>query len=191
MENRRSCYLAVLALSVVCLFSPLVMRGQSFSVATNALDYANYGTMNVEGAVAAGRHWSLTAVAKYNPFLHRKRDGEALSARQQLYGAGVRYWPWHVYAGWWAGARMQYQEYNRGGIQSAQTDEGDRYGLGLSGGYSYMLTPHWNLDFGLGVWGGYDKFTTYSCPVCGATTAQGSRLFLLPSDLLVSLVYVF
>lgn len=187
MGNRR--YGVALAL---LLFAAAWEAGaQTWSVSTNAMDYMNFGTLNVEGGVAASRHWSLTAVAKYNPFLFQNREGEPVSARQQLYGAGVRYWPWHVFSGWWAGARLQYQEYNRGGIRSAETDEGDRYGLGLSGGYSYMLSSHWNLDMGLGFWGGYDRFVTYSCPVCGITRQEASRLFLLPADVLLSLVYVF
>ena len=54
-----------------------------------------------------------------------------------------------------------------------------------------MLSSHWNLDMGLGFWGGYDRFVTYSCPVCGITRQEASRLFLLPADVLLSLVYVF
>ena len=163
---------------------------QRWALATNVLDYANYGTLNAEGSMAVGRHWSATAVAKYNPFLY-SRDGEPLSARQQLYGAGLRYWPWHVYSGWWAGTRLQYQEYNRGGIRDRATDEGDRVGLGISGGYSYIIKPHLNLEVGLGFWGGYDRYVTYSCPVCGFTEQSGERAFLLPNDWMLSLLYVF
>ena len=110
---------------------------------------------------------------------------------EALFAAGARFWPWHVYSGWWLGAKAQYQEYNRGGIRSALTEEGDRVGAGLSAGYSYMLLPHLNLDFGLGVWGGYAWYTSYACPVCGLTTDRGGKGFILPSDLLLSLTYVF
>ena len=179
---------------LLACFAGLLILSQAFAqqwaLSTNVADYANFGTLNIEGSVATGRHWSVTAVAKYNPFLFRK-GADALSARQQLYGAGVRYWPWHVYSGWWAGARLQYQEYNQGGILSPATDEGDRYGMGLSGGYSYMLGEHLNLDFGIGFWSGYDRYVRYACPVCGLTQQRGERLFILPNDFLLSLVYVF
>ena len=95
---------------------------QRLSVATNLLDYADFGTLNVEGDVAVARQWTLTAGAKYNPFLFKADTPEPLSARQQLYAAGVRFWPWHVFSGWWIGGKVQYQEYNRGGIRSAVTD---------------------------------------------------------------------
>lgn len=185
MGNKR--LFSVLLLAMAALGSA---RAQHWALATNVADYAQFGTLNLEGSLAAGQHWSVTAVAKYNPFLFEK-NGEPLSMRQQLYGAGVRFWPWHVYSGWWAGARLQYQEYNRGGWNSPATDEGDRYGVGLSGGYSYMLGRHWNLDLGVGFWSGYDRFVTYSCPVCGVTEQRGERLFILPNDILLSLVYVF
>ena len=163
---------------------------QQFSVATNLVDYADFGTLNAEGDVAVGRRWTLTAGAKYNPFLFRP-DSEPVSARQRLFGAGVRFWPWHVFSGWWLAGRVQYQEFNRGGIRSTETDEGDRYGAGLSAGYSYMLHPHLNVSVGAGVWGGYERYTTYSCPVCGMTEETGEKTFILPHDLTISLSYVF
>ena len=109
----------------------------------------------------------------------------------QLYAAGVRFWPWHVFSGWWIGGKVQYQEYNRGGIRSAVTDEGDRYGAGLSAGFTYMLHPHLNVSVGAGVWGGFQRYTIYSCPVCGVTEESGEKTFLLPNDLALTLSYVF
>ena len=103
----------------------------------------------------------------------------------------MRFWPWHVFSGWWIGGKVQYQEYNRGGIRSAVTDEGDRYGAGLSAGFTYMLHPHLNVSLGAGVWGGLQRYTVYSCPVCGITQESGEKTFILPNDLALSLSYVF
>lgn len=175
--------LAGLLVGVTCL-------GQRFSIGTNVVDYANFGTLNLEGMLSVGKQWSVGAGVKYNPFLYRE-DTAPLSARQRLFSLGTRFWPWHVYSGWWIGAKAQYQEYNRGGIRSALTEEGDRIGAGFSAGYSYMLLPHLNLDFGLGFWGGYAWYKAYACPVCGLTTGQGGKTFFLPNDLLLSLSYVF
>ena len=78
-----------------------------------------------------------------------------------------------------------------GGILSPQTEEGDRIGAGLYSGYTYMVSRHFNMEFGLGFWAGLDKYRKYSCPKCGLTLQQGDRAFILPDDLIVSLVYVF
>ena len=166
------------------------LHAQRFSLGTNLADYADFGTLNISGTVSVSKRWSLGADVKYNPYLF-SRGGEPLSARQRLFSLGSRFWPWHVYSGWWLGAKMQYQEYNRGGIRSEKTEEGDRFGAGLSGGYSYMLLPNLNLDVGIGFWGGWGRYTAYSCPVCGLTLEQGSKMFFLPNDIIFAFSYVF
>ena len=84
-----------------------------------------------------------------------------------------------------------FQEYNYGGVVSGLTQEGDRAGLGLYAGYAHMLSRHFNIEFGLGLWGGVDFFRRYSCPVCGLTVSQGVKAFVLPDDFSISVVYVF
>ena len=61
----------------------------------------------------------------------------------------------------------------------------------MAAGYAYMLHPHLNVELGAGIWGGYDRYTVYSCPVCGFTEETGERKFLLPNEITLSLVYVF
>lgn len=74
---------------------------------------------------------------------------------------------------------------------SPETDEGDRFGVGLYAGYTYMLGSHFNIEFGLGAWAGVDYFRKYSCQVCGVVLDSGRRLFALPDDVMISLAYVF
>ena len=185
VDGRRLLLLALLVLLSI------PARSQHYAVTTNVADYARFGTLNAGASAALSRRLSVYAGLKYNPFLFREGTEEPLSARQRLCQAGVRFWPWNVYSGWWFSGGVQYQEYNVGGIVSPETREGDRYGAGLAAGYSYMLHPHLNLDFGIGVWGGLDQFTVYSCPVCGLTTETGEKTFILPNDLILALVYVF
>ena len=119
---------------------------------------------------------------------------------------GARWWPWNVYSSWWFGARGQVEEYNRG-IQAPffgrnlPSEEGLAAGLGLASGYSRMLSAHWNLDIGVGLWAGRSRYTRYRCPRCGrilSDTETGRQLkdrmkwFILPSnETQVSLIYVF
>ncbi|MCD8312532.1 MAG: DUF3575 domain-containing protein, partial [Bacteroidales bacterium] len=93
--------------------------------------------------------------------------------------------------GWWIAAKLQYQEYNSGGIVSSRTEEGDRFGAGLTGGYTYMISHRLNLDFGLGFWGGVKKYTKYDCPKCGLTLEGGTRAFISPNDVIIGITYVF
>lgn len=182
----------IIAVVFLVVGTAVQMRAQKFSLSVNMLECAALGTLNLDASYAVGRHWSLTAGAKYNPFTFYKGQPERqFQMRQQSYALGVRLWPWHIMSGWWFAAKARWQEYNNGGILSRKTREGDRFGGGVYAGYAHMLTEHLNLEFGVGLWAGGDIYTVYSCPSCGLTLDSGKKAFLLPDDIMVSLVYVF
>lgn len=186
--NRRSVIMA----AVMLLLRILPAGGQTVALSTDLVEYLNFATLNIEASYPVSRHWSVNAGVKYNPFTFDLGKGkENARNRQQCYAVGARFWPWHVFSGWWMAGKVQYQEYNHGGIISARTSEGDRFGAGLSGGYSYMLGKNLNVEFGLGIWGGLDRYAVYSCPVCGLTESAGQKFFVLPSEILIALSYVF
>ncbi|MBQ5581863.1 MAG: DUF3575 domain-containing protein, partial [Bacteroidales bacterium] len=78
-----------------------------------------------------------------------------------------------------------------GGLFIKNIQEGDRFGAGLGVGYTHMLNAHLNLDIGAGFWSGYDIYTRYSCAYCGKVLDQGGKFFLLPSNILLALTYIF
>ena len=190
-------------LIIISLFmaSAAAASAQTWAVAVNAADAIDLGTIGVEGSAAVSQHWSIHAEAKVNPWTFAKKDTsnglffepnpDQKQDRKQTYAIGARWWPWNVYSGWWLGGKAQYQEYNRGGIFTKTSEEGDAFGAAISGGYSLMLKEHINLDFGLGLWGGWTKYTTYACPSCGKVEEQGDKWFLLPNEVILSLVYIF
>ena len=182
-----------LYLILISVFSVIVSaEAQDFSIATNLVDYVSLGTLNAEGGVGVGRRVTLQASARVNPWTFHKGDPDSqMQNRHQTYAAGIRYWPWHIYSGWWISGMAQYQEYNRGGIISQRTEEGDAFGMALGAGYALMLHENLNLDFGLGVWGGQKTYITYACPSCGRITGKGSRWFILPNEIRVALQYIF
>jgi hypothetical protein len=188
MMLRRKVVCTLLLLTLACGLA----RAQKFSLSVNLLECARLGTLNLDASYAVGRHWSVTAGARYNPFTYRKGEPDRqFQARQQSYSAGVRVWPWHIMSGWWFAAKGRWQEYNMGGILSRTTREGDRFGGGLYAGYALMLAPHLNMEFGVGLWAGMDVYKVYSCPVCGLSLNSGNKFFILPDDVMISLVYVF
>lgn len=183
--------LKILSVLIVLLWS-VCSVAQTVSLHTNMLEYASLGTMNVGVSYAFSRHWSAEAAVRYNPFTFMAEDPQKqFQYRQQSYSVGVRMWPWHIWSGWWFASKIRYQEYNVGGIVHPETREGDRLGIGLYSGYTHMISRHFNVEFGLGLWGGWDNYVKYSCPVCGVKIEEGDGGFLLPDDVMVSLVYVF
>lgn len=179
-------------ISVLLACAAISAQAQKFSLSTNILDYACLGTVNLDASCSVSRRWSLTAGMRYNPFTYMKGNPEEqMQLRQQSYALGARVWPWHTMSGWWFAGKLRYQEYSFGGVWSDETEEGDRGGMGLYAGYTHMLSKHFNIEFGVGFWGGLDVYRRYSCPVCGLLMSTGKRLFVLPDDLMISIAYVF
>lgn len=177
--------------ALLLLLAPLPhAAAQEWAVSTNLISYLHLGTLNAQVAWGPLQHWSFGVEAKYNPFTYHSKKGQ-FQLRQQSYSLSGRWWPWHVWSGWWVAAKIQYQEYNAGGIIPGRTEEGDRVGAGLTAGYTHMLHPHLNMEFGLGLWAGAQWYTRYSCPKCGYVVGSGVKAFVLPSDVIVSLCYVF
>lgn len=172
------------------LLSALSASAQKWSISTNAAEWANLGTINADGSVAAGRHTTFGVGFRYNPWSFGS-DGDQFQNKQRTAYVYGRWWPWNIYSGWWLGGKAQVEEFNQGGIFKRKTEEGNAYGAGLSGGYTLMLHKNLNLDFGAGFWGGYTMYTVYECPTCGRIADSGSKWFIMPSDLIMSLVYVF
>jgi len=177
---------------LVALLWCLVASAQKWSASTNLLDWAYFGTLNVEGSVAAHRNVTVNADLKWNPWSFKESDpSEMISQKQITAGLGIRYWPWHIYTGWWIAAKAQYEQYNMGGLFHDWCEEGDAVGGGLAAGYTLMLHRHLNLEFSAGAWGGYALYTKYACPKCGKVTDSGEKAFIMPNDVALSLVWVF
>lgn len=181
----------ILAIGLLLIALALPCTAQRFSVGTNAIDWLTLATLNAEGSVAVSQKFSVHAGAELNPWTWRAGDPQKqFQLRQNSYWGGLRYWPWHVYSGWWAGADLRYTVYNGGGIQGPVTEEGNAYGLGLYGGHAIMLSEKWNLDLGIGAWGGWTRYVRYACPLCGVITGEGGKLFIVP-DARVALQLIF
>ena len=187
MNKTKSILLSV----VLLLGGALSASAQRFSIGSNIVDVLTFGTLEVEGSASVAKNVSVHVGGEFNPWTWRSGDQERqMQVRQASYWAGVRYWPWHVYSGWWAGIDGRYTAYNAGGVLKRQTEEGDAYGVGLYGGYAVMLNDKWTLDLGAGVWGGYKTYTVYACPLCGGIQETGEKTFLLP-DVRVAIQYIF
>lgn len=198
----RSAFALIIFISV-SLFLSGDLYAQRFSISTNLVEWANLGTTNAEASVAIAQHFSVHTGFRYNNWTFHKGnpenrftdpDGDAeqqFENRKQAYAIDVRYWPWYVYSGWWGYLRTQYMEYNRGGLIRHSAEEGDAFGAGIGIGYTKMLHRNWNIEFGVGMWSGYKKYTEYRCTNCGSIVDQGQKFFILPDDVFISLTYIF
>lgn len=150
------------------------------ALSTNVADYVQGGGMNIDASVGVSQHWSLVASARYNPY--------SQDSRQRSFSVGTRYWPWYLYAGWWISADATYQEYSQTGDFLR---EGDKFGASLWLGFSRLLSKHFNLDAGWGLWGGYESYKVYGCETCSRIREEGDNYFLAPNRIILSISYIF
>lgn len=182
----------ILTAVLLTIFTTPAM-GQKWSISTNLIDYANLITLNAEGNYSLSQHWSITLNSKYNPFIFnaKKGPGKQFQNKSLILACGAKFWPFFVYSGFFYGFKFQWQQYNRGGISSPETFQGDAFGAGLNFGYALMLSKNFNLEFGIGLWGGWSKYISYSCPKCGRETGRDDRWFVYPNDIQISIAYTF
>lgn len=185
----------LVAFLLPCLLSlsSSAVYAQRWSVSTNVAEWANLATINAEMGLAVDQNWSLHLSGRYNPYTFRKGDPDKqFQERQATAQFEVRGWPWHVYSGWWIAGGLQYSRYNWGGLfNKRKSEEGDAIGGTLAFGYTLMINSYFNIEFGLGVWGGKKWYTEYSCPLCGREVGKGSKGFIAPNEAIINLVYVF
>ena len=159
--------------------------GQNVHIATNLLDYLNFGTINAEIGLSPSPKWSFYVKGRYNPFTYK--GGGGMQNRVAAAAAGAKYWFWYANSGWFIGGHLGYSVYNTGGILDEYAYEGDAVGITAGIGYALMLNKKWNLDFSLGVQGGNTSYTKYSCPRCGKILDKRNRYYLFPGNLTVQL----
>ena len=168
-------------------------RAQGWSIGTNFVQWANFGTVNVEAGYALNRHFSLAFGGRLNAWDFNQKDQKySLMNKQSTLYAGARYWPWYVFSGWWFGAKAQYSHIRQRGLYwSSMYENGHAVGAGLSAGYTLMLTKNLNLEIGVGGWaGGYVFYERYN-GINPTVVDSGPRGFIKLDDIILSLTYLF
>lgn len=167
-------------------------EAQKVSVSTNLIDWAYLWTINGELGFSVDQHFSLSAGGRINPWKFDKPDGTGLYNCQTTAYAGVRYWPWYVFSGWWVGAKMQYSSFSNTGLFRSELREGQSVGAGVSAGYTLMINERLNMEFGAGFWGGrHFKYSEYDSPVTMTPVSTSPKNFITVDNITVALVYLF
>lgn len=110
----------------------------------------------------------------------------------------ARYWLCNTFDGHFFGVHLIYSHYNAGNIDfplglwsdaSNRRYQGDLGAIGLSYGYSHMLSKRWSIEGSVGLGYGVTRFREYDCTTCGTFYGSRTKHMLMPTKLAVSLVY--
>lgn len=187
-------YRIFLAILLGALFAvPVKMHAQRFAIGMNLLGIPELLTLDVHADVAVSRKISVNAGFEYNPFSWRTYGPPEIQFqnRKRVFHAGVRYWPFYVYSGWSVNMKVQYREFNTGGIISPVTYEGDAFGAGIVFGYSFIVNRWMNIELGVGLWGGAAYYSKYELPRRGRLMEDGLSWFVAPDDIRLSVTFLF
>lgn len=132
-------------------------KAQTVAVKSNIL-YDATATANLGVEVAFNKHWSLDLSGNYNGW----DIVDDKSWQHWMVQPEARYWLHEKFNGHYFGVHAVYMDYDiqNGSFMSVMKKDyaydGTAYGGGISYGYQLYLSPHWNIEFSVGV--GYLHF---------------------------------
>ena len=159
-------------------------QAQDVSLKTNAVYWATT-TPNLGLEVALSPKYTVNLLGAYNPWTFK--DDKKM--RMWFVQPEVRYWLCEKFEGHYVGVHLHGAQYF-GGFHEKRYD-GYLAGGGISYGYNWILSPHWNLEcygsFGA-VW--YDQKHYYDKDNYQENRRTGSGYALIPFKIGVSFSYI-
>lgn len=183
--------------SIVLFLLLMVASGccmaQRVAVKTNLL-YAATATPNLAVEFATGARHSLSIGGGWQPW----EFSETKKLKHWLLQPEFRYWPCEAFNGQFFGVHAIGGQFNAAGLKLPfgifPSLERNRYqgwaaGGGLSYGYQWLLSRHWNLELSVGLGYVYVDYKKYKCRKCGQPVEKSHRNYLGPTKVGVSLIY--
>lgn len=176
------------------LLSPHV-NAQQVAVKTNLLNWATT-TFNVGMEAAITRKNTVQLFYGLNPW---KFEGEK-KIRHWVLQPEFRFWTCESFNGWFYGIHFMGGEFNVGEVKlplgifpelEHSRYEGWFAGGGLTGGYQWVLSRHWNIEASVGI--GYNciDYDKFRCTYCGELLKSGKKHYFGPTKAAISILYLF
>lgn len=170
-------------------------KGTIVGIKTN-VPYWGTATFNLGAEVRLGRHWTLDAEVGLNPFDGKNDDGSyGKSLKHLRVHPELRYWFCESFYRHFVGLHVPYLLYNVSDIKllgaENERHQGWGTGVGVSYGYSWLLSEHWNLEASVGIGYLYLESDKYPCTSCGSKMETVKKHYFGPTQLGVSFIYLF
>ena len=159
-------------------------NAQDVALKTNGLYWATT-TPNIGLEVAFNNKWTLDLSGGYNPWTF----SDDRKMRFWLVQPELRYWLCEKFEGHFVGVHLHGAQFF-GGFKEKRYD-GYLAGGGITYGYDWILSPHWNLEAAIGIgyarlW--YDKSPRIPCVKCMVHECDN---YYGLTKAAISLVYLF
>ncbi len=148
------------------------------------------GTMNLEAEVGLGQKTSLALSGLYNPWTFRDDKMMHLGALQPEF----KYWFCERFEGHFIGIHAHGAQFFGdfwGLSRNNKRYDGYLVGAGISWGYDWILSNHWNLEVECGVGVNHTWYKESECLPCMKASERKTKTFFSPTKLAISFVYLF
>ena len=202
--NRYSKQLKILFLLFLCMGAVSSMSAQADLTKSKSspvgikTDIIYWGTATFNAGVEfrLAPKWTLDLEAGLNPFDGKKDDGSyGKSLKHLRVHPEVRYWFCEAFHKHFLGLHVPYLLYNVSDIKLLGTEserhQGWGTGVGISYGYSWVLSKHWNIEATVGVGYLYLESEKYPLSNCGQRIEWVKKHYVGPTQLGINLIYQF
>ena len=167
-----------------------IASGQKLAVKTNVL-YMATSTPNIGVEYALADRWTMELSGGYNPWTLNKEDNFKLKHYQV--SPEIRYWFCEAFQGHFMGINGVYTQFNVGAVPYLLENsriQGWAAGAGLTYGYSWIISPRWNMEFNLGLGYWYADFDRFQSRKCGLFQDSTTKHVVGLTDLGLSFIYM-
>lgn len=199
--NLRSCYGKSTALLLLTFVISLNTMAQRVAVKTNLLYDATL-TPNVGIELGMGRKHTLQGFYSLN--LWKKPLGDHRQWKHWQTGLEYRWWPCSKFNGHFVGVHAMGGEFNFAALKhfklpfynwpsdlNTMRYEGWNAGVGVTYGYQWILSRHWNLEASIGAGYQYIYYKKYPCAECARNLKTDTSTIFGFDKLALSVLYVF
>ena len=187
MKKKRILFLFVTLFASTLLYSQVV--GVKTNVVMDALKIINLGA-----EVGLSKKLTLDLYANYNPWTYKDQKMMKMLAFQPE----LRYWFCDKFNGHFVGAHLHGGVYQAAaidmpwGIWPELKDhrfKGHFYGLGVSYGYQWIISPQWNLEAGISLGYAHLNYKRYGQSEGAALLEKSSCNYWGPTQAGISIIY--
>ena len=184
-------------LVVIGLFvCSVVAKAQPVALKTN-LVYDALTTPNLGIEIGLGPKNTVQLFYGLNPWKFGSSDNRKYMKHWML-NPEWRYWFCHRFNGSFIGVHALGGEYDATNVKlpfglwdelQDHRFEGWYVGGGVSYGYQWVLSRHWNFEAAIGLGAAYIDYQKFKCGTCGKREGKGHKTYVGPTKIALSLVY--
>ena len=184
-------------LVVIGLFvCSVVSTAQPVALKTN-LVYDALTTPNLGIEIGLGPKNTVQLFYGLNPWKFGSSDNRKYMKHWML-NPEWRYWFCHRFNGSFIGVHALGGEYDATNVKlpfglwdelQDHRFEGWYVGGGVSYGYQWVLSRHWNFEAAIGLGAAYIDYQKFKCGTCGKREGKGHKTYVGPTKIALSLVY--